>query len=255
MKPGLILLLKNEQPILIHELGVLFADFGSDYREMTKGRELVLAEIKQGSLWSLFHDAAGLLSDVNTLITFGKSLASLMEIATKGGPNAFNLFGARKRKAGVRTIENLTKIAVSSHSKVELQYKGPDGEELLLRTTPSEANVVQEIIGAARARPKPSTSARPIPEQPLAQVASAAGLGDLAKRISASKLLNDGQASNLEAILAAVINQLTEHRLGHLIEAIAADLDQQGYADAAQLIRELAERSSLGRGLNPPLTT
>jgi hypothetical protein len=257
LKPGLILLLKNEQPLFAHELGVLFADLASDYREMSKGRELVLAEIKQGSLWTLFHDAAGFLADVNALITFGKSLSLLLGVATNGGPNAFNLFGARKKKAGVRTVENLTKIAVSSHAKVELKYKGPEGEELFLSTTPSEASFVQDTINAARARPKQLKSerskARPV--QPFAPVASPDSLGELAKRISTSKQLNDGQASDLEAILAAVINQLTDHGMGHLTEGIAVDLDHQGYPEAAQLIRELAVRGSSGRGLNPPLTT
>jgi hypothetical protein len=257
LKPGLILLLKNEQPLFAHELGVLFADLGRDYRELSKGGELVLAEIKQGSLWALFHDAAGFLTDVNALITFGKSLSLLMGIATKGGPNAFNLFGARKKKIGVRTVENLTKIAVSSKSKVELKYKGPEGEELFLSTTPSEASFVQDTINAARARPKQLTSLLPHEHVvgAVAPVLTPDGLGELAKRISISKQLDDGQASDLEAILAAVINQLTNNNMGHLTERIAVDLERQGYPEAAQLIRELAVRGASGRGLNPPLTT
>lgn len=256
-QPALVLLLSNEAPLYASDLGELFASLADDYERLTEGRQLVLASVRQGSLWAIFHDVAGVFGDANALIGFGKSISAVWQIAREGGPKARSLFRTRK-KPGVRVVEKLTKIAVNSRSNVDLRYRGPDGEELILSTSPQEAAPVQEVVTALRARPRPAEIAvktAPIEVAPR-QIEDLRGLTDLAKRISDSKQVGDGEASELEAILAALLKQLMEHGQQHLAEAMAADLEQQGHAEAANLIRQLlAGGASSSRGRNPPLTT
>lgn len=117
---------------------------------------------------------------------------------------------------------------------------------------------MQETVAILRARPRPVLAVKtaPIEVEPR-QIEDLRGLTDLAKRISVSKQVGDGEASELEAVLAALLKQLVEHGQQHLAEAMATDLEQQGQVEAADLIQQLLAggASSSRRGRNPPLTT
>lgn len=256
-QPALVLLISNEAPLYASDLGELFASLADDYERLTEGRQLVLSSVRQGSLWAIFHDVAGVFGDANALIGFGKSISAVWQIAREGGPRARSLFRTRK-KPGVRVVEKLTKIAVNSRSNVDLTYRGPGGEELILRTSPQEAAPVQETITTLRARPRPAefvVTAAPIEAAPR-QIEDLRGLTDLAKRISVSKQVGDGASSELEAILGALLKQLVLHGQQHLAEAMAAYLEAQGHLAAADLIRQLlAGGAPSGPGRNPPLAT
>lgn len=87
-QPALVLLLSNEAPLYASDLGELFASLAHDYERLTAGRQLVLASVRQGSLWAIFHDVAGVFGDANALIGFGKSISAVWQIAREGGPKA-----------------------------------------------------------------------------------------------------------------------------------------------------------------------
>jgi hypothetical protein len=92
-----------------------------DYRKISNGGELIIGRLSQGSLIALLHDAAGVFSDMNSLIVFGKTLVALTSIALGASAGASKLLNGRK--AGTQTVKSLAKIASTYDGEVEMMYQ------------------------------------------------------------------------------------------------------------------------------------
>jgi hypothetical protein len=260
-QPELVLELRNERPISVGDLSELLGSLARDYRQISHGHELVVVRLFEGSLIAFFRDASELAGGVNDLIEFGKTVASVLSGAL-GGLGAAVWFRGRK-KVGARTVESLTKIAAASDSRVELRYKGVEGDRLFLRITPSEARHVQEVIAEATRPGKTTRSGRAnrmklpqssdmhdaeVDESTLGEFRAA--LTQLAERTA------DGQQadSDVEELLKAFVEVLRRNRMAHLLTSVMQDLEARGQLEAARRLRAIMDSGPTG-GASPPLLT
>ncbi|SED98271.1 hypothetical protein [Bradyrhizobium erythrophlei] len=249
---GLLLTIRNERPILIEDLSDLLKDLARDYRKISQGRQLVVLRLSSGSLIALLHDAAGILSDVNSLVTFGKTIAALTKIALGGSAEAAKLLASRK--AGTQTVKSLAKIAVTYNGDVEMTYRRSafGKEEFDLKLSPREAEQIQEVASAKKlaAARKPSLVGFESPTQLPAD--SAREISEAVLRLS----VNGGsQASHdIQALIDAIVGVLGRHNSDYIAQVIG-ELEANGQFDIAQLLKDALDRAIQNRKTNPPLLT
>jgi hypothetical protein len=244
---GLLLVIRNEHPIRAADFAQLFSDLAKDYKRISNGRDLVITRISQGSLLTLLHDAAGVFGDVNSLVTFGKTLAALTVIALGASAGASKLLNSRK--AGTQTIKSLAKMAFESDAEVEMQYQRSWGkEDFFLRLTPADARQIQQATDEKSASVKTRSLIAP-EKQKVLGAAQSREIKDALVRIAER---GDESVSDLQAIIDAIVGILGIHSSTYVFE-IVAELEGQGHIAVAQLLRDAFERSTAGRNSIPPL--
>src|SRR4051794_27626841 len=85
--PELVLAVRNELPLEAEEVAGLLRALAKDYRRFSRGHELVIAQLTEGSFIARFRDLAELASGGDTLVKFGKALWDLFSAATSGDPS------------------------------------------------------------------------------------------------------------------------------------------------------------------------
>jgi hypothetical protein len=250
---GLLLIIRNERSIEAADLAELLGSLAKDYRKISNGGELIIGRLSQGSLIALLHDAAGVFSDMNSLIVFGKTLVALTSIALGASAGASKLLNGRK--AGTQTVKSLAKIASTYDGEVEMMYQRSllGKEEFHLKLNSREAKRIQDIASAqasskqiAAQQPTLSESAAPHLLGPGSTRQISDALVRLAKR-------DDGQTlSDIRALIDAIVGTLAAHNSEYVSE-IVAELEAQGQYAVAQLLRDAFERSTPNRNSNPPL--
>jgi hypothetical protein len=243
-KSELILVLSNDQPLLAADLAELFGNLARDYRKISRGGSLVVDRLIEGSLFAHFKDANSQGPSASNLISFAKTLSSLVATARHGGREAAKAFAGRRR-AGVRSVESIIKTAVNSRSRVELDYKGADGEQLKLKIEPMEAITLQRTVAEAIQQRDPKADD---PAQLKAQRIADDDLGRMVERLAKIDASDTDDAN--EQLLKAVVHALATKGLIYLVEEIATNFERQGSMHVANKLRKMV-KDSVGGNLRP----
>jgi hypothetical protein len=251
MSDALIFKLDYELPPRADELGELFAALSRDYRTMTKGRELVVVRLDNGSVIGHFldwacsagpyvKDAIEAAKGTKALYDFAKLLRDAV-VKVKGKKAAF---AARRKSTGQKTIEAGMKIAARTKGTFEFKYTSPEGEVVEAKMTHTE---VLEVI------PFPAP-AKPIRAEIETGVSGAVIQQDVVKQAIGRLYDHSGSASQSEkdGIVETLVSVLMNAKLDYLIEVIANDLSQKGMHSVAA---NLLQKGQGWRSQEPPFTT
>jgi hypothetical protein len=252
----LILILRYERPIPAADFGALFRAFATDYGRLNKGRTLVIAAVETGSIIVHLRDAyeaiAPYVPAALELAKIAKNLKEFVEVlrtlfaSAKADPKRGGLF-QKKRSPGIKSAEQMAKMVIASGGEVELHHKQPDGEKISVKLTSLEAIRIREQAAISRRAVSSSApgqlhveSHAPVPYSGLAHY-SFHDAGRIADNFVAA-------GTEAEAIIGVVASVLRELNMDHVLEAVAAELDERGHHSLAMAVR--ANQSN--RGSAPP---
>ncbi|WP_376100824.1 hypothetical protein ACE7GA_26430 (plasmid) [Roseomonas sp. CCTCC AB2023176] len=116
--PLLTVRIESREPLGADEVGRFLSAIATDYRRFSR-RQLVLVEVYQGSLVTVFSDLAELADKANHLIDFAKNLAMIAGAAAAGAYLLRN-----RRRPGTKTITVLAEAAAKHNCDVSIKYDG-----------------------------------------------------------------------------------------------------------------------------------
>ena len=255
----LLLTFDNERSLSSDDLGELLTALARDYRQVSRGRTLVVVRLETGTLFAGFTDAVAFITpyvhDALELAKAAKGIADfagiLRRFISPQKETQEKLFGRGRKAAGVRSAEALLKIAVNSGSEVVLKHVTAKGETFEAHVTPVEASLLRREAESRRAS-LPAVGSRVHLAEPRLALESyqPSQIAD-----SLAQLYDDrattGQTGDLQALVAAVSAALRNAGLGHLLEMIANDLLGRGLHQLAAALRVEARRPN--RKNEPPL--
>jgi hypothetical protein len=263
--PELVLVLDNVRPLPAADLGELFSTMARDYRQLTRGRTLVVTRLETGSLHAYLQDAlnqvAPYAKDVLEVVKAAKGIKEFARTLTeifgrvKEHPSTLSQLKSRRR-AGARSIEAIVKIAAESQSEVDLHHETADGGIIDLKVTPIEAIRIREEARAHLASlPPAQTLARLTGNdatskslQSTPALFQPSDYADSLVRVRGSSLVE----ADVHTVVAALADSLTSVGLGSLISMIASNLEGRGHHDLAQMLRGATK--SQNRDQEPPIT-
>jgi hypothetical protein len=219
--PVLRLVLNNEAPLPLDRVAKLLDALAKDYSKWNPSDRLVVRGLHTGSLIAILGSLAKAADDGTKLIGFGKAVAGILA-SSRSNPKALN-----SRKTGVATAKEIVELAVAARIDVTMDYKGPDGEQVLLRVTARDAERIDGLrqIASSRFAPRgidgpssvPALRA-PYPSQSFFRLPDASLLGALSLQELVALLRNDPRGASV-------------------LEDTAADLERQGRTSEAAQIR------------------
>jgi hypothetical protein len=247
----LVLQLDNELPFSLADLASLYAELARDYRKYSRGHELTIVKISEGSLISIFKDAIDFASGSNTLISFGKAIAGLLSVFSKES----QADRPKDKWTGARTVEKLAQIAVKSKSGVQIKYsRDSEREEILIVVPPATMKKVQEQFDKATTMRSSKRKARITKGSDslgyLADISinkAGMALSRLAERAAASKQPDE---SDTQLLVDGFVGILISRGLTHILSSVADDLERRGMVEAAELVRDATYRATGGN--DPP---
>ena len=242
-----------------------------DYRQLTRGRTLVVARLETGSLHAYLQDAfnqvapyaKGALEVVKAAKGIKEFARTLTEILGRAKEHPSTLDQLKScRRAGARSIEAIVKIAAASQSEVHLHHETADSEIIDLKVTPIEAIRIREEATAHLASlPSAQTLAAVTGDEATARFLQSAparlqpsDYADSLVRLYGP--LNAKSSSIAEAdvptVLAALAELMKSVGLGSLISEIASDLEGRGHHDFARMLRGATKSQNCDQ--EPPIT-
>src|SRR4051794_2271870 len=140
MAHELVLTFDFETSLPADELGEVFTALARDYRDMTKGRVLVVKRVESGSIIATLTDAAlaaapyaagsvAVIVAINSLAEFAKNLKEWFSHA-KSDKGKKRLYRRGKKSPGQRSVEAIIKTAASTGSRVRVKHTTEKGETL-----------------------------------------------------------------------------------------------------------------------------
>ncbi len=257
MADVLILTLDFETPPRADELGELFAALARDYKDLTKGRVLVVSRLETGSLIAHLQDLASAAGPyVNHALEYAKGVKGIADFAkllrdwfskAKSGKAKKQLYHRGRKTAGQRSVEKMLDIAASSNSAFWIKLITPEGETIEAELTPPQAIQAKD---EALAHQPAKVATQVVPRLTTGLVA----VPEVRKAIGSLYDANVANlsASEVQAIIDALISVLQAAGLSYLIDQIATDLANRGML---MLAAELGSRAHRGGTQEPPLTT
>jgi hypothetical protein len=265
MADQLILTIDFETAPPAAELGEIFAALARDYREMTRGRVLVVTRIQSGSIIATLTDAAlaavpyaaggiAVIAAVNQLAKFAENLQKWFGYVKSDKENK-RLYRKGKKAPGQRSVEAIVKVAASTGSHVRVKHTTAKGETLEAELTPHEAVNVIKAVEAAKA----------VEQQARTEVVDAIRDERIGRMMleapevrGAIERLQQAGSANLSAteiqiIVDVVVAVLQAANAGDLLPEIASELEMRGLFNIAAAVREHIRPS--GGTHEPPLTT
>lgn len=236
----LVLRIAGGRPLQASELGDLFLALARDYRQMNRGRTLVVTRIEAGSILIFLQDALlaakPYLSDTlefakggKALVDFAKSIKDL--VGKKKAPDVDSVEGSKQ--GPYRTIEAVLKIAAEKECEISIKYVGGKEEGMEVHLTPKDALEIREKARFAGRQAKISHAEllleRTAPPRLMAE--RARELADEIERIALPS------ANDTSALLSIVIRLLRSSGNEHLVEMLALELADRGYSDVAVAVR------------------
>jgi hypothetical protein len=261
----LILTIDFETPPSAAELGDVFVALARDYRDLTRGRVLVVMRVESGSIIATLTDAAlaavpyiasaaAVIAGINQLSKFAENIQTWLGYA-KSHEEKKPLYQKGKKAPGQRSVEAIIKLAASTRSHVRVKHTTAEGETLEAELTPDEAVNVVEAVDAAKAG-----------EQQAQAEAFGAARDERNKLImldapevrgAIERLQQMGDAnlspSAIHALVDVVVAVLEAAGAGHLLPEIAFELERRGLFKFADAVRHHIRPS--GGMREPPLTT
>jgi hypothetical protein len=245
MADELILTLDYERAPSAEDLGGLFSALARDYREMTKGRTLVVVRVDAGSIVVTLTDAAiaaahyavpaavgglAVVTTVNALAEFAENLAKWLVYA-KGDKDKKRLYRKGKKSPGQRSVEAIIKTAADARSHVHVMYKSGKGETLEVELTPAEAISARQqlVVREETKKVRDESTDATIPAPPELQ-----GAIEHFRQIGALNL----SPTEVHALVAAIVAVLQAAGAGHLLPKIALALEMRGLYNIAEAVRK-----------------
>lgn len=229
----LLLTIDYKEPVGAAVFGELLSAIGNDYRRLY-GRELIVTEIRQGSIIAILKEIADNADSINHLIDFVKNIEGIKNLllGSKGKKGA--------RSKTTKTIRAIANTALKTGGEVYIEHESADGEKLKVHVNPGEALlIVQPPQGRARyATPRiiSHTTGEASPHDGF--------IADLARVAFESPDAGDdmiGEDSNPQLqLLRELIGAIRSRPDGEQwIAKIARDLRDQGHSVAAQMLEGL----------------
>lgn len=148
----LVLQFLNKGSVPAADLGDLFSALAKDYSRLNKGRTLVVADLKIGSIIATLHDAYATLAPIlpyakntvevisaaNALWKFFETFHKLIQKAKKHRGDLFR----KKKYPGVRSAEKVIDITIRGGGDFKLRVKGKRIRSF--RVTWKEAKLIRE---------------------------------------------------------------------------------------------------------------
>lgn len=229
----LLLTIDYKEPVGAAVLGELLSAIGNDYRRLY-GCELIVTEIRQGSIIAILKEIADNADSINHLIDFLKNIAGIKNLllGSKGKKGA--------RSKTTKTIRAIANMALKTGGEVYIEHESVDGEKLKVHVNPGEALlIVQPPQGRARyATPRMISHA-------TSEASPHDGfIADLARVAFESPDAEDdmiGEDSNPQLqLLRELIGAIRSRPDGEQwIAKIARNLRNQGHSVAAQMLEGL----------------
>jgi hypothetical protein len=262
--PQLELFFENKGPFTTAHLGDLFSAVTHDYGRLTRGRKLIIAEIRTGTLLVILQDAWAIGGDIVTAASpyvkdaaamaksakvFLDFLKTLRELFARAEKNPGSLAPARtKRSVGARTVRALAKVAAETQSEITVTTRTPHGDTTEIRVTPLQAIQIREGI-EAQSRPHSETRqsiAVPDVSEDMSQLFPGM-MSDVSAQLSNLAGRSD---SELRAVIATVVQMLSTAGMTSMVGDLARHLEMQGHKHAAEIL--IAEIRGPGRNRNSP---
>jgi hypothetical protein len=257
MDDQLIITIECETAPRADDFGELFAALARDYKDMTKGRVLVVSSIHQGSIWAILTDwalqAAPYIKDTVEVAKGAKALADfaklLKELITSAkSPEPKKLAPRRRKKTGHRSLEAIVKIAADKGRAVHVKHTSANGETLEVEMSGETAILIHEEALSRAAAPREDILSERLPRAQTALPEVTKALGQLYSPTAA-----DLSISEAEAVINVVVDVLQGAGLGHVLPKIAADLSNKGFLTLASALAAKLNQSR--REQEPPLTS
>jgi hypothetical protein len=258
MDDQLIITIEYETAPRADDFGELFAALARDYKDMTKGRVLVVSSIHQGSIWAILTDwalqAAPYIKDTVEVAKGAKALADfaklLKELITSAkSPEPKKLAPRRRKKTGHRSLEAIVKIAADKGRAVHVKHTSANGETLEVEMSGEMAISIREEALSDETGFTGNTSAK------HSQGARAVLPTVVDKAIE--RLYSPAAASlsfsEAQAVIDVVVDVLQGAGLDYVLPKIAADLSNKGFLTLASALAAKLNQSR--REQEPPLTS
>jgi hypothetical protein len=240
------------------DLGELFAALARDYKDMTRGRVLVVSSVHQGSIrailtdWALqaapyIKDAVEIAKGAKALADFGKLLTGLIRGAKSLETKALSP-PRRRKKPGQRSVEAIVKIAAENGRAVRVKHTSPKGETLEVEMSGEAAIQIREEMLSDTTAPREH-----FVQERLSQESAAAP--DVRKALEHlySSTAADLSVSEAQAVIDVVVEVLQRAGLDYVLPQIVTDLSNKGLFNLASA---LAAKLNYARGnKEPPLTS
>jgi hypothetical protein len=258
MDDQLIITIEYETAPRADDFGELFVALARDYKDMTKGRVLVVSSIHQGSIWATLTDwalvAAPYIKDVvefakgaKALTDFGKLLKEQINGAKSPEPKKLGQ-PRRRKKTGHRSLEAIVKIAAEKGRAVRVKHTSANGETLEVEMPGETAILIREEALSSAAEHREDILSERLPRAQAALPDVKRALGQLYSSTAA-----DLSVSEAQAVIDVVVEVLQGAGLGYILPQIAADLSNRGFLT---LTSALAAKLNQSRGeQEPPLTS
>jgi hypothetical protein len=243
-----------KNPIPVEEFGEVFTALARDYREISRGRSLVIASIENGSIIASLTDATlvaapyvggGLaaIAAVNSLATFAGHLEKWFGKA-KSDSGAKLLFQKRRKSVGQRSVEAMIKAAANTSSHIRVRHATENGEILEVEVSPTEARKIRDVAASNETR------AVQINEG-LVRVAHP----EIARAVASLHQVSGGNLSStqMQTFVDVIVATLRSLGASHALSELASNLELHGMSDVAFAVRQHIKKS--GGTNEPPLTT
>jgi hypothetical protein len=254
--PELLLIIENVHPLAATDIGALLSSVGQDYRQITRGRTLVLTQLKTGSLYAHLQDAYNAIAPYVTdgleavkAAKGNKDFARMLRdlfICAKADPSPLRQSRGR-RPVGARALAAIAKISVEQQCEITLRHEMPDGEVIDMKVTPVSAIQIRESI-------RMYTSPQPQRGDTIVSVPRKSDYADAFGLFNGLLSAQDGSGSeaDISVAVAALVDSLEALGMGSLVLTMASDLEGKGYSSLARLLRD--EAQSRNRDQERPIT-
>ena len=240
------------------DLGELFAALARDYRDMTKGRVLVVSNIREGSIiatltdWAIqaapyVKDAVEIAKGGKALADFGKLLKDMITSAKSAETKKLSPPRKRKKKPGQRSIDAIVKTAAQNGRAVRVKHTRANGETFEVEMSGQAASAIREReLSEVSAPVQDRVHERPTPEA-LASPDVNRAIGQLYSPTAADLSMTEAQA-----VIDVVFSVLQAAGMGHILPQIVTDLRGRGLFTLVSALA--AKLNSSHRDQEPPLT-
>jgi hypothetical protein len=243
--PRLVVRFQTEKSVLAADVGELIKRMASDYGKVARGRTLVIAHLRTGSLFAVFTDlvvltlpalqaAAEISKAGESILKFAIALKSVIDQARQSA----TVLNRRGRAApGVRSVEQMMEIAAKTGSYLTIHEETRAGAKLTIKLDPTEAIRIGEENRTLREIVKKNPS-----------------------KLSGNKIasfidfqaLNQRSMGDQDEIVNALVSLLIRTGNERLVDSLVAELQSRGLVAAAQRVRDFNMRR-LGREPPPRL--
>ena len=239
---GFVLTVHNERPLGVADLAELLSALSRDYRQINRGRNLVVTRIETGTIHISITDY--LIASIPILAGSARYIADSIEIA-RAGKAIFEFVQSirnsiekkrRDRSSGSkdrpwRTLEAMAKVAARNQCNLDLVYSSSDGEKVEARLTHTEAVKIRRKTRDA------TKSSDGVPEKIETEIVVASDV-----KLIADQIERQGPASLVEShpLIVAVVRLLRQTGNENLVEMLARELESRGLSTWAKEVRKVS---------------